>query len=88
MRRGDFELLLVESDENGNMLGIRRNDFLIFESHVRTLTQAIDEYKYGFGIYMSARPDRERIAWPRLQANKTDPKELRKTYIRYAGPEG
>jgi len=47
MRRGDFELLLVESDENGNMLGIRRNDFLIFESHVRTLTQAIDEYKYG-----------------------------------------
>jgi hypothetical protein len=83
IRKGDYRMYVVAIDESGEPLAIESADFLIFESHIRTLRLILDEYKHGFGINLPPPPERAPLVWPRLQASKLEPAELKKAFDRY-----
>jgi hypothetical protein len=64
--KGNFKFLVEAVSERGEILCVKGFDFTLFESQLRALRSAADDYKIGAGIFFP-NPDISRLAVIRLR---------------------
>ncbi|HEV2177918.1 MAG TPA: hypothetical protein VGW33_12070 [Terriglobia bacterium] len=80
LSKGNFQLLFAALSENDELLALRGFNFTLFESSVRTLRSATDDYKFGAGVYFP-NADQYKVLTARLHPQADD--EAAKAYKKY-----